>query len=310
MNISIVIPCYNSKNSLPELVKRLKSTLQTSLLEIIFINDGSSDDTWNVIQKLQDEYTEVKGLNLMKNFGQHSALFCGINHASGDVVVTMDDDLQNPPEEILPMLNKLEEDSEIDVVIGVPKEPRKSLVRKLGSNYLNYITSKILDKPAALRMASFRVMRRRLVDEIKTNQTANPAFGSLLLNYTRNIVNIEVKNNERKYGESGYSLRKSIRLFLNNVLNNSTLPLRIASNIGISSSFVGLILAGFFLFKHLTGEIVVPGWTSLIVIMLFFFGLILFSLGVIGEYLIRILTEVNHSRQYVVKAKVGFGNNE
>ena len=310
MMISVVVPCYNSENSLTTLVEQLTENLGDKLLEIIFINDASPDNTWQVILDLCKKYPLVKGINLMKNFGQHSAIICGLNYVSGDVVVTMDDDLQNPPSEIIKLVEELKHSPEIDAVIGVPKEPKKSLLKKMGSNYLNYISSKVLNKPKNLRMASFRALRRSLVDEIKTNSTTNPAFGSLLLNYTRNIKNIEVKHDERVFGNSGYSLRKSIKLFLNNVLNYSTLPLRLVSNIGIASSITGFALAIFYLYKYFVGQISVPGWTSLIVIVLIFSGLILFALGIIGEYLIRIISEVNHSRQYVIKTKVGLGNEQ
>lgn len=306
MRISIVVPCYNSQDSLMELVDRLQRTLKKSWYELILINDASPDNTWEVIELLSSKYQEVKGINLMKNFGQHAALLCGLNHVNGEFIVTIDDDLQNPPEEIIRMIEELEKNPLIDVVIGVPKEAKKSLVKKIGSNCLNRLTSIILDKPKDLKMSSFRVMRKRLVDEIKSNGTTNPAFGSLLLNYTRNIINLEVQHDERKYGASGYSLGKSIKLFLNNVLNYSTLPLRIVSNIGITASFIGLIMAIYYLFKYFMGHITVPGWTTLIVIVLFFSGLILFALGIIGEYLIRIISEVNHSRQFVIKQKKGF----
>lgn len=306
--ISVVIPCFNSEKMLVELVRRISSALNDSLLEIILINDASQDNTWSVILELTNLTNKVKGINLMKNFGQHSALLCGLNYTSGEVIITMDDDLQNPPEEIHKMINLLESDDNLDAVIGIPKKARQSFIKRLGSNYLNHINSKIFNKPKNLKMSSFRALRRNLVDEIKTNQTTNPALGSMIWNYTRNVRNIEVQHDNRRYGNSGYSMQKSVRLFLNNVLNNSTLPLKIVSNIGILASVIGFGLAIFYLLKYFVGNISVPGWTTIIVLLLFFFGLILFSIGIIGEYLIRIITEVNHTRQYVVKEKVGFAN--
>lgn len=308
MLLSIVIPCYKSEKSLPELIVQIKGVLKDTSFEIILINDASPDDTWLIIEKLQQEHKEIRGINLMKNFGQHPAVICGLNYTSGEYIITMDDDLQNPPEEIPRMLEVLKQDQKLDAVIGIPKEPKKSFIKKMGSNLLNNLISSILNKPKDLKMSSFRALRASLVSEIKTNQTTNPAFGSLLLNYTRNIKNIEVKHNERKHGTSGYSLRKSIKLFLNNVLNYSTLPLRIVSNIGIASSIFGFVLAIFYVVKYLVGNIAVPGWTSLIVIVLIFFGLVLFALGIIGEYLVRIISEVNHSRQYVIRNTIGFNN--
>lgn len=304
--ISVIVPCYNSEKTLVELVDRVISVLKGDLLEIILINDASEDTTWSIIQEIAKSQKKVRGINLMKNFGQHSALFCGLNHISGEVVITMDDDLQNPPEEIIKMMDLLGSDENIDAVIGVPGIVKQSIIKRMGSNFLNYISSKILNKPKDLKISSFRALRKNLVDEIKSNQTTNPAFGSLLLNYTRNIKNIEVRQDKRKFGNSGYSLSKSIKLFLNTVLNYSTLPLKIVSNIGIISSVVGFGLAIFYLIKYLIGNITVPGWTTIIVLLLIFFGLILFSLGIIGEYLIRIIREVNHSRQYIIKDKVGF----
>ncbi len=304
--ISVIIPCYNSENTLVELVRRIVSALNENLLEIILINDASQDNTWFVIQDIAKAHDQVKGINLMRNFGQHSAILCGLNYVSGEVVITMDDDLQNPPEEISKLSDLLESDKNIDAVFGIPTIVRQSFVKRMGSNYLNHISSKILNKPKDLKISSFRALRRNLVDEIKTNQTTNPAISSLILNYTRNIKNVEVQHDWRKQGKSGYSLSKSIKLFLNTVLNYSTLPLKVVSNIGILSSFAGFGLAIFYLIKYFVGNISVPGWTTIIVLLLFFFGIILFSIGIIGEYLIRIITEVNHTKQYVIKGKTGF----
>ena len=186
--ISVIVPCYNSERTLAELVGRIISALKDNLLEIILINDASEDTTWSIIQEIAKSQNKVKGINLMKNFGQHSALFCGLNHASGELIITMDDDLQNPPEEITKMIDLLESDATIDAVIGIPKKARQSFIKRLGSNYLNYISSKILNKPKDLKISSFRALRKNLVDEIKTNQTTNPAFGALILNYYINII--------------------------------------------------------------------------------------------------------------------------
>lgn len=305
-NISVIIPCYNSEKTLAELVIRITVVLNTSLHEIILINDASLDNTWPAIQEIVKTQNKVKGINLMRNFGQHSALLCGLNYVSGEVIVTMDDDLQNPPEEIFKLVNLLESDENTDAVIGIPKKAKQSFIKRLGSKFLNHVSSKILDKPKDLKVSSFRALRRSLVDEMKTNQTTNPAFSSILLNYTRNVKNVEVQHAKRTYGNSGYGIGKSVKLFLNAVLNYSTLPLKIVSNIGIIASVAGFGLAIFYLIKYFIGNITVPGWTTIIVLLLFFFGLILFSIGIIGEYLIRIISEVNHTRQYVIKDKVGF----
>jgi glycosyltransferase involved in cell wall biosynthesis len=179
-NISVIVPCYRSEKSLDELVNRLSDTLKDDLLEIILINDSSPDNTWKKITELAQTYSFVRGINLMRNFGQHSAIFCGFNHTSGDYVITIDDDLQNPPEEIIRMIEELEKDISLDIVLGVPKEPKKSFIKKIGSSYLNHLTSKILDKPKDLKMSSFRAIRKGLVDELKTNETTNPAIGSIL----------------------------------------------------------------------------------------------------------------------------------
>lgn len=304
--ISVVIPCFNAEKTLAELVHRITITLDGSLHEIILINDASTDKTWPAIRELVSKQNTVKGINLMKNFGQHAAILCGLNYVSGDIIVTMDDDLQHPPEEISKLVHFLESDLNADAVLGIPVDPKKSLIKRLGSNFFNRISTKILNKPRDLKLSSFRALRRNLVDEIKTNQTTNPAFGSLLLHYTRSVKSVEVQHTKRNFGSSGYGMGKSISLFLNAVLNYSTLPLKIVSNIGIISSFTGFGLAIFYLFKYFIGDITVPGWTTIIVLLLFFFGLILFSIGIIGEYLIRIIREVNHTRQYVIKETAGF----
>lgn len=307
--ISVIVPCYNSEQFLEELVNRLNSALGNKLLEIILINDCSTDNTWDVIKGLSKKFPFVKGISMMKNFGQHSAIICGFNHVKGEYTVTIDDDLQNPPEEILNLVIELEKDNSLDVVIGIPDIQKTPFIKRMGRNYLNHLTSKLLNKPKDLKMNSFRVLRRRIVNELKLNITKNPAIGSLLLLYTRRIKNVRVRHDERKYGKSGYSLKKSIKLFLNHILNYSNLPLQFVSMFGIFWSIIGFIMAIYYTCQYLIYSITVPGWTALISISLIFFGIILFALGIIGEYLIRIITEVNHSRQYVIKKKVGFFNN-
>lgn len=301
-SISVVVPCYNSQKSLDELVERLAAALPALChsFEVILVNDYSRDGTWGKIRELAVKNPFVKGVDMMKNFGQHSAILCGFNYSTGDYVVTMDDDLQNPPEEIARLLAPMA-DPAIDAVIGAPADPKKSLVRKWGSDMLNVCTSRILGKPLSLKMAAFRVLRRRLVDQVKSNRTVNPALGSLLLSYTRNMVNVTVENRARKYGRSGYTMRKSAALFFNNVLNYSMIPLKVMGWLGSLVSLFSFGLAVYYLIEYFTGHTGVPGWTTLAVLVSFFSGLILISLSILGTYLMRVTREVNHTPQYAVR---------
>lgn len=289
--ISILIPVYFSEKSLNLLYDRLINVMDSIDVdyEIVMVNDGSTDDSWKIISELSEKDKRVVGVNLMRNSGQHTALLCGMNYCKGDYVVTIDDDLQNPPEEIKRMYEYIKSKPALDVLIGVPDEPQKSIVKNLGSILLNRMVSHILGKPKDLKMASFRIMRKVLVENLCKNKTKTPAIGAMLFKYTKSIENIVVQHDPRFYGKSGYSFKASVKLFSNYIINFSRLPLRWMISVGFSTAVIGFVLILYYLFRYFIGSVTVPGWTTMVVLLLILGGLILSSLGIIGEYIYSIL---------------------
>lgn len=237
----------------------------------------------------------------MYNVGQFRALQCAFEAAKGKYIVTLDDDLQHPPEEISKLYDAIKNNFEIDAVFGKYKEKKHSLFRNLGSLFIKFINEKIYGKPKNLSMSAFRILRRELVDTIIAHRTISPVLGAIILKSTKRIINVEVVHAERKHGKSNYSFVKLLKTTFDNILNFSSLPLQIISMIGIFVSLVSFLISIVLFIRHFWAGSVVAGWTSIMVLLNFYAGLILISLGLIGEYLIRILMEVNGTPHYKIK---------
>lgn len=302
---SVVIPVYNSQDMLVILTDRIHKTLKkmTESYEIIFVDDSSQDKSWEVLEKIYKQAPKtVKIIQLAKNFGQQNAVICGFRHASGEYIITMDDDLQHSPEDI-PALYKGFKQGNYDVIIARYRQKNHSKFRNLGSNILNLVNYKVFGKPFDLKMTSFRIIKKFVIDNILEINTINPAIGPLILLTTKNIKNIEVEHHARATGKTGYGVKKSLKLAFDAIVNYSSLPLKIISAIGLTASIIGFLLAIYLIFDKIYVNHFLPGWTSLIVINLFFFGLILFSLGIIGEYLIRIIQQQKAYPTYIIRRK-------
>jgi len=303
LELSIVIPCYNSAKSLSELAERLIESVESMNIsyEIIFVNDCSKDSTLCELKKIATRHTQVKAIDLMYNIGQFRALICGFEISRGNFVVTLDDDLQHPPEEIKKLYNTIKQYDEIDAVFGKYQEKKHSLFRNIGSSFINFINNKIYGKPKKLAMSAFRIMRRELVDAVVSHRTISPVIGALILKSTNRIINVEIEHHARKYGKSNYNFLKLLKATLDNVMNFSSLPLQVISMIGIIVSFISFLLSIFLFVRHFITNDTLPGWTSIMVMLNFYAGLILILLGLIGEYLIRILMEVNGTPKYKIR---------
>ncbi len=302
---SIVIPVYNSEKGLPELYNRLTEVLKNIKLdyEMIFVDDDSLDNSWQILKNLREKDKKVKIIQHTRNYGQHLALMCGFRHSKGKYVITMDDDLQHPPEEILKLIHTIKEDEYYDIIIGVPLKKQHNFIRNFFSNIANRLNSHFFDKPKDLHMGSFRIIKRNIIGIILNFSNPNFVLGPSLLKITKRIKNIDVEHNKRKYGKSQYNLSKLIRMGFDNVLMNSTLPLRIISIFGIIVAFVSFGYGSYIILKWIFDTISVPGWTSIILALLFFSGLLLISMGIIGEYLIRIIRATNQNFQYFIREK-------
>lgn len=300
---SVVIPVYCSARILPELHARLIAVMQGlgKSYEIIFVDDCGRDNSWHVLQELATGNPAVTAIQLMRNSGQSNATLCGLAHARGETVITMDDDLQHPPEEIPALIEALGAD--VDVVMGVPKEKKHNWFRRLGSNVMHDINCYLLGKDRNLRFTSFRLMRRAVVDGLLTLRTLSPALGPMINSVTHRIINTTVKHAPRKEGRSGYTFRRLFSQTMSNLIGYSMLPLRLLAVMGA----VGIILSATFavvlVVRYLMGGINVPGWTTIALLLVLISGFNFFAFAIIGEYVLRILQRVNATPQYFVRSR-------
>ena len=288
---------------LPELLRRLDAALRDLAVghEVILVDDCSPDHLAQVVEDEIGRYPFLRYIELMSNAGQFRALMCGMAQARGRFVVTMDDDLQHPPEEIGKLYLRVRDDDGIDAVFGAYETKQHSRGRNLGSLMIRTVNARIFHKPAGLVMSSFRCLRRELVDALLANRTRFPVIGPLILSSTRRIVNVPVRHEPRAQGESGYSLVRLVRTTLDNILNFSALPLQFISIAGVCVSALSFLVGGAYLVHHLIRGGGVPGWTSLFLAINFYAGLCLLAIGIAGEYLIRILGESKGQPLYVVR---------
>lgn len=307
MKVSFVIPCYRSELTLEAVVKEIQDKMATMAdyeYEIILVNDCSPDDTFGVIRKLCSLHKNIIGVNHAKNFGQHAALMAGFHFASGDVVVCLDDDGQTPANEVDRLLDKINEG--YDVVYAEYEHKQHSGFRNWGSHVNKVMTEVMLNKPKELYVSSYFAARRFIVDEMLNYKGAYPYVIGLVLRSTKNICNVKVNHRERMEGESGYSLKKLLALWMNGFTSFSILPLRIASYGGAVIAFLGFIYAIYVIVRKCVDPTRMLGWSSTISIMLILGGLILLVLGLIGEYVGRIYISLNNSPQYVIRNVINY----
>ena len=301
MKISIVIPVYNGEKTIAKLVDELLSNLTTNKLEIVLVNDGSKDNSHEKCVKIYNKFKNtIKYICLARNFGEHNAVLAGLNNVTGDYAVIIDDDFQNPPDEIQKLID-FAINGRYDVVYSYYDKKFHSWFRNLGSNFNNLIANYLLDKPKDLYLSSFKCMNRFLIYEIIKYKGPFPYIDGLILRITQNIGKIKVKHVERTDGISGYTLRKLVGLWLNMFINFSIYPLRISTFFGSLFSALGGILIVYSIIERFVHPEVPTGVTSIFVAILFFSGIQLLTLGLIGEYVGKISLTNNQSPQYVIR---------
>jgi glycosyltransferase involved in cell wall biosynthesis len=285
MNISVVVPVFNGESSLRELVSRLERVLRALYenYEVIFVNDGSEDRSWETITRLTAEYGWVHGIDLMRNYGQHNALLCGIRAAKYEIVVTLDDDLQHPPEEIPKLVHKLAEG--YDVVYGTPEKKQHGLWRNLASLVTRWTLRSTLGSKVPHDFSAFRAFRTQTRDAFEQYNSPFVSIDVLLTWASTHFVSIRVRHDSRPLGASTYTFRKLVSYVPLMMTGFSTLPLRFASLAGF-----GFTIFGFFVLVYVLGRYFIlggslPGFPFLASIISIFSGVQLFALGVIGEYL-------------------------
>lgn len=303
LDYSIVIPVYRSALILPELFERLTAVMLRleQSYEIIFVEDCGPDNSWHVLQELASKEPAVTAIQLMRNSGQSNATLCGLANARGRIIITMDDDLQHPPEEIPALIKALR--TTVDVVMGVPKEKKHNWFRRLGSNVMHNINCYLLGKDQKLHFTSFRLMRRAVVDGLLSMRTLSPALGPMINSVTRRIVNATVQHAPRKEGVSGYTFSRLFSQTMSNLIGYSMLPLRLLAIIGGGGIIlsIGFAIA---LVAHYLGGGVVPGWTSTALLLVMLSGFNFFAFAILGEYVLRILQRVNATPQYFIRARL------
>ncbi|WP_457559299.1 glycosyltransferase family 2 protein [Candidatus Harpocratesius sp.] len=302
---SLVIPVYNSEKSIEELYEQILSVFEqiTPQFEIIMVDDASKDNVWQKMVHLHEKDKRVKIIQLMRNYGKHNALLCGFNHASGEYIITLDDDLQNPPSEIPKLIKKMEE-TNADVVTGTRMQKHEPFFKKIASDYLDRLITIIFKKPRDLHFGAMDLIKRKIIDEIIKEKTPNPLLIALILKNTKNVVGVEIEHKKRKYGKSNYNLFKHLSIFYDLIINHSTIPLKLISMMGIFYivfGFTGLI---YIFINSLLGKYTVAGWASTIMLLLLIAGSLQFSLGTLGIYISRILNEVSYYEQFKINQKM------
>ena len=300
-DLSIVVPVYNSAGTLASLLERLTQTIGTltQSYEIILVDDGSRDDSWAVIQALRVKYVDhLVAVQLMRNYGQHNTLMCGLGVARGKYVVTMDDDLQNPPEEIPKLLGHIKLHG-LDLVYGCPNARNHAAWRNLGSTIVWHFYRTVFRNPVT--PTPFRIMRHQLAQSVMFYDLNFTYLDGLLAWCTSRIASVEVEHHARAQGRSGYSLGKLLGLALNLYTNFSLIPLQVVSGLGFVTAASGFLVGFYYLFQFFASSIAVPGFASTIIAILILGGAQLLALGVIGEYLGRLHLNVNRKPQYVIR---------
>jgi glycosyltransferase involved in cell wall biosynthesis len=299
--VSVVIPVYNSQTTLLELANRLAGVLRetSDRYELVLVNDGSRDGSWDQINQLAANHEWIRGINLMRNYGQHNALLCGIRAAKYEVIVVMDDDLQHPPEEIPLLLRKLAEG--YDVVYATPQEGQHGLLRNAAARITKLALQSALGAETAGKVSPYRAFRTRVRDAFIDYRSSFVSIDVLLAWGTNRFASVPVRYDPRKAGSSQYTFRQLVTHALNMMTGFSILPLQLATLVGFAFTLFGMVVLAYVLGRYLIHGVDVRGFTFLASIVIIFSGAQLFALGVFGEYLARMYVRIMERPSYFVR---------
>ena len=309
--VSFVIPCYNSSKTIENVIAEIKETmneLTQYCYEVILVNDCSPDNTFEVITKLCKENSNICGVNLAKNFGQHGALMAGFHQVSGDILVCLDDDGQTPANEVGKLLEKIEAGD--DVVYASYAHKQHSLFRNFGSRVNELMAQFLLGKPKELYISSYFAARRFVVNEMLKYENAYPYVIGLVLRTTKKISNVAVSHREREIGQSGYTLGKLFALWFNGFTAFSTKPLRVATVGGSTFAMIGFLYGIYTIIKKFVNPAVPIGFSSMMSALMFIGGVMMLMLGLIGEYIGRMYICMNNAPQFVVRDLIAISEEE
>jgi dolichol-phosphate mannosyltransferase/undecaprenyl-phosphate 4-deoxy-4-formamido-L-arabinose transferase len=299
--ISIVIPVYNSP-AIDVLIDGIDAQFRDrpDRHEIILVDDASTDPrTWPILERIARSRAHVRAVQLTRNYGQQAATLCGLAEARGEIVITMDDDLEHDPRDLGALLAAADH----DIVIAQFEEKQHRWGRRLGSRIKGWFDQIVIGKPKGLQLSSFRALSRSVVEGVVTVRTPNPFIAALMFHISTDVVGVPARHARRHSGRSGYTFRALLRLFSNLIINNSSILLRTVAYTGLFFATVSFGLAALVVYQKLVEKVSVQGWTSLLAAVLLIGGLTLFSLGVVGEYLIRIIESSEGRPTYFVRRR-------
>ncbi|MDE0886661.1 MAG: glycosyltransferase family 2 protein [Myxococcota bacterium] len=301
-SLSVVVPVYNSDEALPKLISRLEPILggNSDEYEVILVDDCSRTDVWSIIETLAAQYPWVRGIRLMRNYGQHNALLCGIREARYEITITLDDDLQNPPEEIPKLLDGL--NAGVDVVYGTPLKEQHGLWRDMASRITKVALSGGMGAETARKVSAFRAFRTGVRSAFSKYPGPFVSIDVLLTWGTNRFIAVPVRHDVRQDGESNYTMRRLVVHALNMMTGFSVVPLQIASLVGFAFTLLGIMILVFVLGRYLLEGTSVPGFPFLASIVAIFSGAQLFALGIIGEYLARMHFRSMEQPAYTIRS--------
>jgi undecaprenyl-phosphate 4-deoxy-4-formamido-L-arabinose transferase len=309
VELSFVIPVYNGSATIASVVRRIHEAYSDLDFEVVLVNDGSLDDSEKTCVELVNSYPEtVVFLHLARNFGEHNAVLAGLNHSRGEYLAVLDDDGQNPPEDVRRMYDAIKARN-CDVIFGRYRLKHHSWFRNVGSKFNDRVANVLLKKPPDLYLSSFKVMNRFLANQIIQYKGSFPYIDGLILRVTRNVGQVDVEHRDRKDAGSNYTLTKLFFLWLNMFLNFSIVPLRFAAVLGFATSVTALLLmAGVVFDKLYINPGVTIGLPTIMLLIVFFAGVQLVILGTIGEYLGRMFLDYSRNPQFVIRYMVKKGS--
>jgi len=300
--ISYIIPCYRSEKTIESVINEIEeimSYLQDYVYEIVLVNDGSPDNTWEKICEIVRTHKEVRGFNFAKNFGQHAALMAGLNNAEGDIIICLDDDGQTPANEAPKLIRAIENGA--DAVYAKYDNKKHSAFRNFGTAMNEWMTEVMLGKPKKLYVSSYFAVRRFVVDEMIKYHGSYPYVIGLVLRTTKNIVNVDVNHRSREIGTSGYTFTKLLGLWINGFTAFSIKPLRITTMAGSIFALIGFLYGIYTIIKKFVIPDIPMGYSALMSAIIFFGGMTMLMLGLAGEYVGRTYISINNNPQYVIR---------
>ncbi|HET6561685.1 MAG TPA: glycosyltransferase family 2 protein [Marmoricola sp.] len=301
---SVVVPVFNSEKVVGSTVDRIVETFEAAGLayQLVLVNDGSRDGSWEVIAAKARANPHLVAIDLLRNFGQHHANLAGLRETVGDYVITMDDDLQNPPDQVHHLIDKAMEGH--DVVFGRFERKKAPFYRRTGTSLISLINRRVFAQPPGLAVSNFRILRRDVVDRISASHTAHPYVTGQALMYSRSPTDVLVRHDPRPVGKSNYGLVRILRLVLAILFSYSLFPLRAAAGLGFVVAGFSFVLGCFYLVRSFFVDTPVQGWTTIAVLLSLFSGVIIALLSMLGEYIVRTLNAVSAHDAYHVSQRI------